>query len=96
MRRKIPKATRLTTLNGLIRRICKSRSPLFLALLLIEFGDALFAIDSVPTMLSVSHETFAVYSSDMFAVLGLRALYFMVCAASISLSANRRSPNRER
>lgn len=56
-------------------------TPLFLALLLIEFGDALFAIDSVPTMLSVSHETFAVYSSDMFAVLGLRALYFMVCAA---------------
>ena len=52
-----------------------------MALLLIEFGDALFAIDSVPTMLSVSHETFAVYSSDMFAVLGLRALYFMVCAA---------------
>lgn len=56
-------------------------TPLFLALLLIEFGDALFAIDSVPAMLAVSHETFAVYSSDMFAVLGLRALYFLLSAA---------------
>lgn len=56
-------------------------TPLFLALLLIEFGDALFAIDSVPAMLAVSHETFAVYSSDMFAVLGLRSLYFLLSAA---------------
>ena len=56
-------------------------TPLFLALLLIEFGDALFAIDSVPAMFAVSHETFAIYSSDMFAVLGLRALYFLLSAA---------------
>lgn len=56
-------------------------TPIFLALLLIEFGDALFAIDSVPVMFSVSHETFAVYSSDVFAVLGLRALYFLLSAA---------------
>lgn len=56
-------------------------TPLFLALLLIEFGDALFAIDSVPVMFAVSHETFAIYSSDMFAVLGLRALYFLLSAA---------------
>ena len=56
-------------------------TPLFLALLLIEFGDAMFAIDSVPVMFAVSHETFAVYSSDMFAVLGLRALYFLISAA---------------
>lgn len=56
-------------------------TPLFLALLLIEFGDALFAIDSVPVMFAVSHETFAVYTSDMFAVLGLRALYFLLSAA---------------
>ena len=56
-------------------------TPLFLALLLIEFGDALFAIDSVPVMFAVSHETFAIYSGDMFAVLGLRALYFLLLAA---------------
>ncbi len=56
-------------------------TPVFLALLLIEFGDALFAIDSVPAMFAVSHETFAVYSSDVFAVLGLRSLYFLLCAA---------------
>ena len=48
---------------------------------MIEFGDALFAIDSVPAMFAVSHETFAIYSSDMFAVLGLRALYFLLSAA---------------
>lgn len=56
-------------------------TPLFLALLLIEFGDALFAIDSVPVMFAVSHDTFAIYSGDMFAVLGLRALYFLLLAA---------------
>ncbi len=56
-------------------------TPLFLALLLIEFGDAMFAVDSVPAMLAVSHETFAIYSCDMFAVLGLRALYFLLSAA---------------
>ena len=56
-------------------------TPLFLALLMIEFGDALFAIDSVPVMFAVSHDTFAIYSGDMFAVLGLRALYFLLLAA---------------
>lgn len=56
-------------------------TPLFLALVLIEFGDALFAIDSVPAVLAVSHEAFAVYTSNIFAVLGLRALYFLLSAA---------------
>ena len=56
-------------------------TPLFLALLLIEFCDAAFAVDSVPAILAVSHETFAVYACDIFAVLGLRALYFLLTAA---------------
>ncbi|MCQ2965688.1 MAG: TerC/Alx family metal homeostasis membrane protein [Alphaproteobacteria bacterium] len=56
-------------------------TPLFLALLLIEFGDIAFAIDSVPAVIAVSHETFAIYTSDVFAVLGLRALYFLIIAA---------------
>lgn len=56
-------------------------TPMFLALVLIEFGDAVFAVDSVPAVLAVSHEAFAVYSSNIFAVLGLRALYFLLSAA---------------
>lgn len=63
------------------RRIKLYVTPLFLALLLIEFCDAAFAVDSVPAMLAVSHETFAVYACDIFAVLGLRALYFLLTAA---------------
>lgn len=64
-----------------VQKMKRYATPLFLALLLIEFGDALFAIDSVPAMFAVSHETFAIYTSDMFAVLGLRALYFLLSAA---------------
>lgn len=56
-------------------------TPLFLALVLIEFGDALFAVDSVPAVFAVSHEAFAVYTSNIFAVLGLRSLYFLLAAA---------------
>ena len=56
-------------------------TPLFLALLLIEFGDAVFAVDSVPAVFAVSHEAFAVYTSNIFAVLGLRSLYFLLAAA---------------
>lgn len=56
-------------------------TPLFLSLVLIEFGDALFAADSVPAVFAVSHEAFAVYTSNIFAVLGLRALYFLLAAA---------------
>lgn len=56
-------------------------TPLFLALVLIEFGDAVFAADSVPAVFAVSHEAFAVYTSNIFAVLGLRSLYFLLAAA---------------
>ena len=56
-------------------------TPLFLALVLIEFGDAVFAVDSVPAVFAVSHEAFAVYTSNIFAVLGLRSLYFLLAAA---------------
>ena len=51
-------------------------TPLFLALQVIEFTDVVFAIDSIPAVLSVSTDTFIVYSSNIFAILGLRALYF--------------------
>jgi tellurite resistance protein TerC len=53
-------------------------TPLFAVLLLVEFTDVIFAIDSVPAVLAISHEQFIVYSSNAFAILGLRALYFLL------------------
>ena len=53
-------------------------SPLFSVLLLVEATDVIFAVDSVPAVLAVSHEQFIVFSSNAFAILGLRALYFLI------------------
>jgi len=53
-------------------------TPLFLVLLVIEFTDVLFAVDSVPAVLAVSDDVYIVYTSNIFAILGLRALYFML------------------
>jgi tellurite resistance protein TerC len=53
-------------------------TPLFAVLLLIEMTDVLFAVDSVPAVLAVSHEQFIVFASNAFAILGLRALYFLL------------------
>lgn len=55
-------------------------TPLFLALLAIEGTDLIFATDSIPAVLAVSHHPFVVYSSNIFAVLGLRSLYFTLAA----------------
>lgn len=51
-------------------------TPLFIALIAIETTDLIFATDSIPAVLAVSHHPFVVYSSNIFAVLGLRSLYF--------------------
>lgn len=51
-------------------------TPLFLALILIEVSDVVFALDSIPAVLSISQDPFIVYTSNIFAILGLRALYF--------------------
>jgi tellurite resistance protein TerC len=53
-------------------------TPLFLALIAIEATDILLAVDSVPAVLSITRDAFIVYSSNVFAILGLRALYFAV------------------
>jgi tellurite resistance protein TerC len=53
-------------------------SPLLLAVLAIEITDVVFAIDSVPAVLGVTHDTFIVYTSNIFAILGLRSLYFVL------------------
>lgn len=51
-------------------------TPLFLALVLIEFTDIIFAIDSVPAIFAITREPFLVFTSNVFAILGLRSLYF--------------------
>ena len=51
-------------------------TPLFVVLLVIETTDILFAIDSIPAVLAISRDPFIVYTSNIFAILGLRALYF--------------------
>jgi len=53
-------------------------TPLMLALVAIEVTDLLFAVDSVPAVFAISQEPFIVYSSNVFAILGLRALYLVL------------------
>jgi len=60
-----------TKLNG--RRFA---TPLFLVLILIESTDLIFAVDSIPAILAITQDQFIVYTSNVFAILGLRSLYF--------------------
>jgi tellurite resistance protein TerC len=55
-------------------------TPLFLALVLIEIADVIFAVDSVPAVFAITSDPFIVYTSNIFAILGLRALYFALAA----------------
>ena len=55
-------------------------TPLFLALILVEFVDLVFAVDSVPAIFAITTDPFIVYTSNIFAILGLRALYFALAA----------------
>ncbi len=51
-------------------------TPLFIVLLLVEFSDLIFAVDSIPAIFAVTKDPFIVYTSNVFAILGLRSLYF--------------------
>ena len=55
-------------------------TPLFIALIVIETTDVAFAVDSIPAVFSVSRDPFIVLTSNIFAILGLRALYFALAA----------------
>lgn len=55
-------------------------TPLFLALVTIEFADVIFAVDSVPAIFAITTDPYIVYTSNIFAILGLRALYFALAA----------------
>lgn len=53
-------------------------TPLFVVLLLVEFSDLIFAVDSIPAIFAVTRDPFIVYTSNVFAILGLRSLYFVL------------------
>lgn len=55
-------------------------TPLFLVLLVVEITDVTFAVDSIPAVFGITRDPFIVYSSNVFAILGLRALYFLLAA----------------
>jgi tellurite resistance protein TerC len=54
----------------------RAMTPLFLALILVETSDVMFAIDSIPAIFAVTRDPFIVFSSNVFAICGLRSLYF--------------------
>ena len=54
----------------------RAATPLFVALLLVETTDLIFAVDSIPAILAITQDPFIVYTSNVFAILGLRSLYF--------------------
>ena len=66
--------------GSFFRRIDKKLhiTPLFIVLLLIEVSDLIFAVDSIPAILSISNDTYIVFTSNIFAIMGLRSLYFAV------------------
>lgn len=55
-------------------------TPLFMALVMVEIADLIFAVDSVPAIFAITTDPFIVYTSNIFAILGLRALYFALAA----------------
>jgi tellurite resistance protein TerC len=61
--------------DGKARRVA---TPLFVVLVLVETTDLIFAVDSIPAVFAVTRDPFLVYSSNVFAILGLRALYFLL------------------
>ncbi len=63
----------ITKVNG-----ARVATPLMAVLIIVEVSDIIFAVDSVPAVLAVSHEQFIVFASNAFAILGLRSLYFVL------------------
>ncbi|MDP2104166.1 MAG: TerC family protein [Candidatus Gracilibacteria bacterium] len=76
--KKILPVTKMNDDGNFFTRIDKKLfvTPLFVALIMIEFTDLIFAVDSVPAVLAISNDMFIVYTSNIFAILGLRSLYF--------------------
>jgi tellurite resistance protein TerC len=76
--RKAVPVTNQVTSGNFFEKIQGKRyaTPLFLVLVIVEFTDLIFAVDSIPAILAITHDRFIVYTSNVFAILGLRSLYF--------------------
>jgi tellurite resistance protein TerC len=79
VRRVVPSTTEYDGQRLFTRRTGRMlATPLFAVLILVETTDVVFAVDSIPAILAVSREPFIVFASNAFAILGLRALYFLL------------------
>jgi tellurite resistance protein TerC len=79
LRKFIPVTKRTTGDHFFIRRGgMVAATPLFLALVVVESSDLIFAVDSIPAVLAVTRDPFIVYSSNVFAIMGLRSLYYLL------------------
>jgi tellurite resistance protein TerC len=83
LRRVLPVDTRLHGERFVVRDGARLlATPLLVALLVIETADVIFAVDSIPAVLAVTTDPFIVYTSNVFALLGMRALYFLLAGAA--------------
>ena len=74
-----PLTTKLHGNHFVIRRMgVRAATPLFVALVVIEITDVMFALDSIPAILAITSDPFIVFSSNILAILGLRSMYFLV------------------
>lgn len=87
LRRRLPVTERLHGQKFFVResnpktgKLKTYLTPLMLALIMIEFADLVFAVDSIPAIFAITTDPFIVYTSNIFAILGLRALYFALAA----------------
>jgi tellurite resistance protein TerC len=79
VRRFLPITKRIRDDKFFIRRQgVLAATPLFLTLLVIESSDVIFAVDSIPAVLAVTRDPFIVYTSNVFAIMGLRSLYYLL------------------
>ncbi|RDK85210.1 TerC family protein [Marinirhabdus gelatinilytica] len=79
IRKIFPVTNKIEGENFFIRRMgIKAATPLFIALLIIELTDILFALDSIPAILAITADPFIVFSSNILAILGLRSMYFLI------------------
>jgi tellurite resistance protein TerC len=81
VRRFVPITKRIKSDRFFVRRSgLWAATPLFLTLVVVESSDVIFAVDSIPAILAVTTDPFIVYTSNIFAILGLRALYFLLAS----------------
>jgi tellurite resistance protein TerC len=81
VRRVLPMTTRYQDASfSVIENGRRLATPLLLVLILVELTDLVFAVDSIPAIFGVTRDPFIVYTSNIFAVMGLRSLYFLIAA----------------